>query len=151
MFYLIEYINSNFILDISILFKQNILINSKMQSWQFKILDKKLKIVDFKQFVLDFVKYSIVYTIVCVNITKILNKKLTKFEILKKLRNLKNIYNNKLAEILLKLKKEDYTIKLQNNKELLFIIFYNFLQNKLAILRQYLDNILAKNEMKLNI
>ncbi len=145
MFYLIEYINSNFILDISILFKQNILINSKMQSWQFKILDKKLKIVDFKQFVLDFVKYSIVYTIVCVNITKILNKKLTKFEILKKLRNLKNIYNNKLAEILLKLKKEDYTIKLQNNKELLFIIFYNFLQNKLAILRQYLDNILAKN------
>jgi len=145
LFYLIEYINSNFILDISILFKQNILINSKMQSWQFKILDKKLKIVDFKQFVLDFVKYSIVYTIVCVNITKILNKKLTKFEILKKLRNLKNIYNNKLAEILLKLKKEDYTIKLQNNKELLFIIFYNFLQNKLAILRQYLDNILAKN------
>jgi len=145
LFYLIEYINSNFILDISILFKQNILINSKMQSWQFKILDKKLKIVDFKQFVLDFVKYSIVYTIVCVNITKILNKKLTKFEILKKLRNLKNIYNNKLAEILLKLKKEDYTIKLQNNKELLFIIFYNFLQNKLAILRQYLDNTLAKN------
>jgi len=40
-----------------------------------------------------------------------LNKKLTKFEISKKLRNLKDIYNNKLAKILLKLKRENYTIK----------------------------------------
>jgi len=70
-----------------------------------------LKIVNFKQFVLDFVKYSIVYTIVCANITKTLNKKLTKFKILKKLRNLKDVYNNKLIRILSKLRKEDYAIK----------------------------------------
>ena len=88
------------------LFKQNILINSKIQSQQFKIANKKLKIVNFKQFVLDFVKYSIVYTIVCDNITKMLNKKLTKFKIFKKLRDLKDIYNNKLAKSLSKLKKK---------------------------------------------
>jgi len=104
-----------------------------------------LKIVNFKQFVLDLAKYSTIYTIVCVNITKILNKKLAKFKILKELRNLKDIYNNKLAKILLKLKRENYAIKFQNNKELLFIFLYNFLQNKLAILRQYFDNALAKD------
>jgi len=93
------------------LFKQNILINSKTQSWQFKIANKKLKIVNFKQFVLDLVKYSIVYTIVCANITKILDKKLAKSKIFKKLRNLKNIYNNKLVEILLKLRRENYIIE----------------------------------------
>ena len=127
------------------LFKQDILINSKTQSQQFKILDKKLKIIDFKQFVLDLVKYSTIYIIVCASIIKILSKKLAIFMILKKLRNLEDVYNNKLTKILLELEKENYAIKLQNNKELLFISFYNFLQNELAILRQYLNNILAKD------
>jgi len=86
-----------------------------------------LKIIDFKQFVLDFVKYSIVYTIVCINITKISSKKLAKFKIFKKLRNLEDVYNNKLARILSKLRREDYIIKLQNNKKLLFISLYNLL------------------------
>jgi len=35
-----------------------------------------------------------------------LNKKLTKFKIFKKLRDLKDIYNNKLAKSLSKLKKK---------------------------------------------
>jgi len=61
------------------------------------------------------------------------------------LKDLKNFYNNKLTKILLELRRENYTIKFQNSKKLLFISFYNFLQNKLTILRQYLDNILAKN------
>ncbi len=116
------------------LFKQDILIDSKTQSQQFKILNKKLKIINFKQFVLNLVKYSTIYTIVCVNVTKISNKKLIKFEIFKELKDLKDICNNKLTKILLKLRKEDYIIKFQNNKELLFIFFYNFLQNKLTIL-----------------
>jgi len=60
---------------------------------------------------LNFAKYNIVYTIVCANVTKILNKKLAKFKFLKKLRDLEEIYNNKLTKILLKLKKENYTIK----------------------------------------
>ena len=145
MFYSIEYINSDLILDISILFKQDILINSKTKSWQFKIVDKKLKIANFKQFVLDLVKYSTVYTIVCAGVTETSDKKLAKFEIFKKLRNLKDICNNKLAEILLELRREDYAIEFQNNKELLFIFLYNFLQNKLTILRRYLDNILVRD------
>ncbi len=70
-----------------------------------------MKIVNFKQFVLDLVKYNIVYTIVYTNIIEILDKKLAKSKIFKKLRNLKNIYNNKLAKILLKLRKENYIIK----------------------------------------
>jgi len=86
-----------------------------------------LKIVDLKQFVLDLVKYSTIYTIVCVNVTKTLSKKLTKSKILKKLRDLKDIYNNKLIKVLSKLRKENYAIKFQNNKKLLFIFLYNFL------------------------
>jgi len=39
------------------------------------------------------------------------SKKLAKFKISKELRNLKDVYNNKLIKILLKLKKEDYAIK----------------------------------------
>ncbi len=70
-----------------------------------------MKIVDLKQFVLDLVKHNIVYTIVYVNITKTSSKKLAKSKILKKLRNLKDIYNNKLARILLKLERENYAIK----------------------------------------
>ncbi len=86
-----------------------------------------MKIVDLKQFVLDLVKYSTIYTIVCVNVTKTLSKKLTKSKILKKLRDLKDIYNNKLIKVLSKLRKENYAIKFQNNKKLLFIFLYNFL------------------------
>ncbi len=40
------------------------------------------------------------------------NKKLAKFKISKKSRNLKDVYNNKLTKILSKLKKENYVIKL---------------------------------------
>ncbi len=71
-----------------------------------------MKIVDLKQFVLDFVKHSTIYAIVCVNVIKTSNKKLTKFKIFKKLRDLKDIYNNKLTKILLKLKRENHAIKL---------------------------------------
>ncbi len=63
-----------------------------------------------------------------------LDKKLAKFKILKELRNLEDVYNNKLTKILLKLERENYVIKFENNKELLFISFYNFLQNTLIIL-----------------
>jgi len=70
-----------------------------------------LKIIILKQFVLDLVKYSIVYTIVCANVTKTLSKKLAKSKISKKLRDLKDIYNNKLIEILLELRRENYIIK----------------------------------------
>jgi len=71
-----------------------------------------LKIINLEQFVLDLVKYSTIYIIVYANITKTLDKKLAKFEIFKKLRDLKDVYNNILIEILLELKKEDYIIEL---------------------------------------
>jgi len=76
---------------------------------------------------LSLIKHSTIYINVYTSIIKILDKKLTKFNILKKLRNLENIYNNKLTSILLKLRREDYIIKFQNNKKkilYLFIIFY---------------------------
>jgi hypothetical protein len=50
-----------------------------------------LKIINFKQFILDFVKHSTIYIIVCTNITKTLDKKLAKFEISKKLRDLNSV------------------------------------------------------------
>jgi len=127
------------------LVKQDILIDSKTKNWKFKIADNKLKIINFKQFVLDFVKYSTVYTIVCTDITKTSDKKSVESEIFKKLKNLKDICNNKLTEILLELRKKNYVIKFQNNKKLFFIFFYNFLQTELTILRQYFDNTLIKN------
>jgi len=104
-----------------------------------------LKIINFKQFVLGFAKYNIVYVIVCVGVTKASNKKLTKFEISKKLKDLKDVYDNKLIKILLKLKRENYVIKLQDNKELSFMFLYNLSQNELTILRQYLDDALVKD------
>ncbi len=63
------------------------------------------------QFFLDFVKHSIVYAIVCVNVTKMSNKKLAKSKIFKKLKDLKDVYNNKLIKILLELRRENYVIK----------------------------------------
>jgi len=116
-----------------------------MQSWRFKIINNKLKIINFEQFVLDLVKYNIVYVIVCANVTKTLNKKLTKSKISKKLRNLKDVCNNKLIKILLELRRENYVIKFQNDKELIFIFLYNLSQNKLTILWQYFDNALVKD------
>ena len=56
------------------LVKQDILINSKMQSWQFKIANNKLKIIYFKQFALNLAKHSIIYAIVCANVTRTLDK-----------------------------------------------------------------------------
>ena len=70
-----------------------------------------MKIINLKQLVLDFVKYGIVYAIVCANVTKTLDKKLAKFKISTKLRNLKDVYNNKLIKNLLELRREDYFIK----------------------------------------
>jgi len=86
-----------------------------------------LKIINFKQFVLDLVKYSIVYTIVCASVTKTSNKKLVKFKIFKKLKDLEDVCNNKLTKILLELRKEDYVIKFQNDKELSFMFLYDLL------------------------
>jgi len=39
------------------------------------------------------------------------SEKLAKFKISKKLRNLEDVYNNKLIRILLELRKENYVIK----------------------------------------
>jgi len=104
-----------------------------------------LKIVNFKQFVLDLVKHSTIYTIVCASVIETSNKKLVESKIFKKLRDLEDIYNNKLTRILLELRKEDYVIEFQNNKKLSFISLYNFSQNELVILQRYLDNTLIKN------
>ncbi len=71
-----------------------------------------MKIINLKQFVLDLVKHSTIYAIVCVGVTKALNKKWTKFEISKELRDLEDVCNNKLIKILLKLKRENYVIEL---------------------------------------
>ena len=96
----------------SMLVKQDILIDSKMQSWRFKIANNKLKIVNSKQFALDFAKHSTIYAIVYASVTKALDKKLTKFKIFKKLRDLKDVCDNKLIEILLELERENHVIKL---------------------------------------
>jgi len=70
---------------------------------------------------------------------------LAKSKILKKLKNLKDVCDNKLIEILLKLRRENYVIKLQNNKKLSFMSLYNFSQNELTILQRYFDNALVKD------
>jgi len=126
LFYLSEYTSSNLILDMLMLVKQDILIDSKMQSWQFKIANNKLKIINLKQFALNLVKHSTIYAIVCAGVTKTPSKKLTKFKVSKKLRNLEDVYDNKLIKILSKLRREDYVIKFQNNKKLSFMSLYNF-------------------------
>jgi len=71
-----------------------------------------LKIINFKQFVLDFVKHSTIYAIVCASVTKTPSQKLAKFKISKKLKDLKDVYDNKLIKILLELRRENHVIKL---------------------------------------
>ena len=71
-----------------------------------------MKIINPKQFVLDLVKHSIIYAIVCASVTKALDKKLAKSKVSKKLRDLKDVYDDKLIKILLELGKEDHVIKL---------------------------------------
>ncbi len=135
----------------SMLAKQDILIDSKMQSQRFKIANNKLKIINLKQFVLDLVKHSTIYAIVCASVTKAPNKKLAKSKVPKKLRDLKDVYDDKLAKILLELRREDHVIKLQNDKEPPFMSLYNLSQNELTILRQYLDDALVKDQIKHSI
>jgi len=50
-----------------------------------------------------------------------------------------------LIKILLKLGRENHVIEFQDDKELFFMSLYNFSQNELAILRQYLDDTLVKD------
>jgi hypothetical protein len=71
-----------------------------------------LKIINSKQFVLDFAKHSTIYVIVCASVTKTPSKKLAKSKISKEIRDLKNVYNDKLIEILLELRRENHVIKL---------------------------------------
>jgi len=71
-----------------------------------------LKIIILKQFVLDFVKHNTIYAIVCANVTKTSSKKLTKSKISKELRNLEDVYDDKLIKILLELERENHVIKL---------------------------------------
>ena len=71
-----------------------------------------MKIINFKQFVLDFVKHSTIYAIVCASVTKALDKKLTKFEIFKELRDLKDVCDNELTRILLELRRKNHVIDL---------------------------------------
>jgi len=86
-----------------------------------------LKIINLKQFVLDLIKYSTIYAIVCASVTKTPNKKLAKSKISKELRNLKDVYDDKLIEILLELRRENHDIKLQDDKESSFMSLYNLL------------------------
>jgi len=104
-----------------------------------------LKIINLKQFVLNLVKHSTIYAIVCASVTKMSNKKLAKSKVLKKLRDLKDVYNNKLTRILLELRKENHVIEFQDDKELSFKFLYNLSYNELAILQRYLDNALTKD------
>ncbi len=122
-----------------------------MQSQRFKIANNKLKMINLKQFVLDLAKHSTIYAIVCASVTKTPSKKSTKFKVSKKLRDLKDVYDDKLIEILSKLKREDYVIELQNDKESPFMSLYNLSQNELAILRRYLDDALVKDQIKHSI
>ncbi len=119
-----------------------------MKSQRFKIANNKLKIINFKQFALDFVKHSTIYAIVCASATKTSSKKLAKFKISKKLRDLKDVYDNKLIKILLELRRENHVIKLQNDKESFFMSLYNFSQNELTILWRYLNDALVKDQTK---
>ncbi len=104
-----------------------------------------MKIINLKQFVLDFAKHSIIYAIVCASVTKAPSKKLAKFKISKKLKDLEHVCDNKLIKILLELRREDYVIEFQDNKKSPFMSLYNLSQNELAILRRYLDNALVKD------
>ncbi len=55
--------------------------------------------------------YTTLFQARLVIVTKTLSKKLAKSKISKKLRDLKDVYDNKLIKILLELRKKNYIIK----------------------------------------
>ena len=74
-----------------------------------------------------------------------MNKKINhKLCISKQIKNYKKLFDNKKIEILSKQYDENYVIDLIKNKELLFIFLYNLLQNELAKLRRYFNDVLIK-------
>ena len=68
--------------------------------------------INLKQFALDLAKHSTIYAIVCAGVTKAPSKKLAKFEVPKELRDLEDVYDDKLNKILLELGREDHVIEL---------------------------------------
>ena len=66
------------------------------------------------------------------------------FCVLKQIKNYKKFFNNERIEILFKQHDKSHAINLIKSKNSSFMVLYNLLQNKLAKLRRYFNNVLIK-------
>ena len=91
LFYAIDYVESNFILNMFMLIIEKILVNSTKNNWRFKIKLKKLHIETFKQFVKSLKNHNQIFVLMCCEID--VHAKKQKEKIVKMLKQIKNLQN----------------------------------------------------------
>ena len=152
LFYAIDYIESNFILNMFMLIVENILVNSTKNNWRFKIKFKKFQIDTSKQFAKNLENHEQIFALMCAEIEK--QSKKQKFKITKmskQLKNLKSQFDDIKTDILFELNKSNHAIDLKKNEKSSFMSLYNLSQNELAKLRRYIENALIKKWIKYSI
>ena len=126
LFYVIDYVESNFILNMFMLIIENILINSTKKNWRFKIKFKKLQIKTFQQFIKSLKNHNQIFALMCAKIDERSKKQkiwITKMS--KQLKNLKSQFDDIKTNILSKFDKNNHVIDLKKNEKSSFISLYN--------------------------
>ena len=86
-----------------------------------------------------------IYVILCVDATLAKNKETSLSEFSSQLNEYQKLFDKEKTNILFEQDREDHVIDLIEKKKSLFMFFYNLSQTKLAKLRRYLKDVLAKN------
>ena len=85
------------------------------------------------------------YVILCVDVTLAKDEETLLFEFFSQLNEYQELFDKEKTNILFEQKREDHVINLIKKKKSFFMFFYNLFQTKLAKLRRYLKNVLAKD------
>ena len=85
------------------------------------------------------------YVIFCVNVTLAKDKKTLLFKFSSQLNEYQKLFDKKKTNILFEQDRENHVIDLIKKKKSFFMFLYNLSQTKLAKLRRYLKDVLAKD------
>ena len=85
------------------------------------------------------------YVILCVDVTLAKDEEISLFEFSSQLNEYQKLFDKEKTNILLEQDKENHVIDLIKKKKSFFLSLYNIFQTKLAKLRRYLKNVLAKD------
>ena len=91
LFYAIDYVEFDFILNMFMLIVEKIFVNSTKNNWHFKIKFKKFHIETFKQFAKNLKNHNQIYVLMCVDVNE--HTKKQKMKIMKMSKQIKNLQN----------------------------------------------------------